>query len=305
MAPPLPPPGTRPTWRNAARRWIWRVLQIAALVYLGLMGILYSLQTWLIFPGAATQGRPDAMTVAPPGAELVTLRTGDGERIVALFGPALAQDGRPHPDASHRPSLLYFYGNAMCLRDTLPDIEQFRRLGMNVLVPEYVGYGMSSGRPSEQGCYASADAAYSYLVGRPDVDATKVVAGGWSLGGAVAIDLAVRRPLARVAVFSTFTSVADMARRSFPFLPISLLLRHRFDSLGKIPELRSPILIGHGVSDSLVPASMADQLELAAKVQVTRLRIERADHNDFFAVGSGKICTALKEFLEALSQPSG
>jgi pimeloyl-ACP methyl ester carboxylesterase len=190
----------------------------------------------------------------------------------------------------------------MCLRDTLYEVQRFRCLGLNVIVPEYVGYGMSSGRPSEQGCYAAAEAAYDYLTGRPDIDPTKVAACGWSLGGAVAVDLALRRPIAGLALFSSFTSMADMARRSFPFLPVSLLLRHRFESDRKIPSVRCPILIGHGLSDSIVPPVMADRLEALARARVTRLGIEGADHNDFFAIGHGRIFTALDEFLGPLSQ---
>ena len=152
-------------------------------------------------------------------AELVTLSTANGDRVVALFGPALTREGEPHPEASRRPTLLYFYGNGMCLNDTLEQFDHFRRLGANVLIPDYVGYGMSGGQPGESGCLATADAAYDHLQSRRDVDPRAIVAVGWSLGGAVAIDLASRRPVAGLAAFSTFTSMVEMARRNFPFLP--------------------------------------------------------------------------------------
>jgi pimeloyl-ACP methyl ester carboxylesterase len=285
-----------------ARPWGFRLLRSFVLVYLGVMGILYFIQTSIIFPGAQTQGQAFAVVYPPTGTELVHLKSVSGEQIVALFGPALDADGRPHPDAAHRPSLIYFYGNGMCLRDTLYDIDRFRRLGLNVLAPDYVGYGMSSGRPSERGCYETADACYDYLIARKDIDESKVVAGGWSLGGAVAIDLAARRPIARLAIFSSFTSMRDMARRSFPFLPVSLLLRHRFESDRKLPEVRCPILIGHGQADTLVPAGMSDRLASVARTEVTRLNIEGADHNDFFATGGSNIFEALEQFLDPLSR---
>ena len=160
--------------------------------------------------------------------------------MVALFGPALTPDGEPHPDAARRPTLLYFYGNGMCLSDTTEQFDRFRRLGANVLIPEYVGYGMSGGQPSEAGCQATADAAYDHLQRRGDVDPRPIVAVGWSLGGAVAIDLASRRPVAGLVAFSTFTSMVEMARTEFPVPPHSLLLRHRFDSLTKIGQRHLP-----------------------------------------------------------------
>ena len=233
-------------------------------------------------------------------AELVTLTTADGDRVVALFGPALTREGEPHPEASRRPTLLYFYGNGMCLNDTMEQFDHFRRLGANVLIPDYVGYGMSGGQPGESGCRATADAAYDHLQSRRDVDPRAIVAVGWSLGGAVAIDLASRRPVAGLAAFSTFTSMVEMARRNFPFLPNSLLLRHRFDSLAKIGRVSCPILLMHGRSDRLIPSAMSDRLAAAARTPVTKLTVEGADHNDFFLVGGAQVDEALVRFLESL-----
>lgn len=283
------------------RRWAVRGLWGILLVYLGLMAVLYSLQTELIFPGARSRGRAEAVVTPPPGAELVTLSTAGGNRVVALFGPALTADGRPHPDAAHRPSLIYFYGNGMCLNDARFEFDRLRQLGANVLLPEYVGYGMSDGQPSEAGCYATADAALEYLERRPDVDRGKVVLAGWSLGGAVAIDLASRRQVSGLAIFSAFTSMTDMARVHYPFLPISLLLRHRFESEAKLTSITCPIFIGHGQDDAVIPFAMSDRLAAASKGPVTRLNIAGADHNDFFAVGAGIIYPALGQFLELLS----
>jgi len=211
-------------------RRTWRLIRIPLLVWLGLLALFASLQARLIFPGAQTQGQPYASVRPPVGAELVTLSTVNGDRVVALFGPALTPAGHHHPEASRRPTLLYFYGNGMCLNDTSEQFDHFRRLGANVLIPEYVGYGMSGGQPSETGCRATADAAYDHLHSRRDVDPRAIVAVGWSLGGAVAIDLASRRPVAGLAAFSTFTSLVEMARRNFPFpqrAPLATPVRQR------------------------------------------------------------------------------
>ena len=190
-------------------------------------------------PGASTQGQPSAEVRPRPGTELVDLTTSTGERVVALFGPALTarRPARPQCRASPDLDLLLRQRDVPELR-ARPSSTEFRRLGLNVLIPDYVGYGMSGGSPSEKGCQATADAAYDYLVSTRGIDPRRIIAAGWSLGGAVAIDLASRRQVGGLIAFSSFTSGVDMARRMLPFVPVSLLLRHRFDSIDKIA--RSP-----------------------------------------------------------------
>lgn len=293
-SPEAPPP------RRLRRSGIMRIARVLALAYLGVGTLMFSLQSRVIFPGQESQGQPYAVVRPRAGTELVRLRTGDGVGIVALYGPALHPDGSPDPDAADRPTLLYFYGNGMCLSDTDGEFERFRRMGLNVLIPEYVGYGMSGGKPSERGCQGTADAAYEYLVRTRHVQAGRIVAGGWSLGGAVAIDLAARRPVAGLIAFSSFTSGIDMAHRLVPFLPASLLLRHRFDNVRKIPTITCPILIGHGRQDRIVPFEMGERLARAARAPVTTLWIDEADHNDFFAVAGRRADQAILKFVDGV-----
>lgn len=284
---------------------IGRWLVITLVVYVGILVVFAALQVRLIFPGADTQGKPSSVVHPEPGTELVSLTTEHDEKIVALFGPALLPDGNPHPDPRLRPTLLYFYGNAMCLKDAMFEFEHFRRLGLNVMIPEFVGYGMAAGTPSETGCRDTAEAAFAHLQGRKDINPRKIVTGGWSLGGAVAVDLASRKPVAGLIAFSTFTSMADMSRRSFPFLPASLLLRHRFDCEAKMSHITCPILLGHGRKDDLVPASMLDRLAAAAnKAPVMKFVVDDAGHNDFYAIGQEQIFQAMGRFLAQLEPES-
>src|SRR5580693_5922263 len=103
-----------------------------------------------VFPGHVSRGKASARFGVPAGAELVSLRTRRGRGIKALFSGARRAGA---------PTFLFFYGNDMCLRTAVPVFELLRKLDVNVMIPEYVGYGLSEGRPSEGGCYATAGAA--------------------------------------------------------------------------------------------------------------------------------------------------
>ena len=283
-------------------KWYWYVLRVIGLAYVAILIFLYFAQTFLIFPGKGTQGH--AKITAWDGTELIELKTASGEKVAALFAHALTPDGKPHLDAAKRPTMLYFYGNGMCLRDARQQISQFQRLGTNVLVPEYVGYGMSTGTPSERGCYETADAAYAYLQTRTDIDQRKIFFSGWSLGGAIAIDLASRNKPAGLAVFSTFTSMANEGNATYPFLPsfmIQLILKNRFESESKIGSVKCPVLLGHSHGDRIIPFWMSDRLAAAVGPSASRLIIEEPDHSDFFSEGGDEVWKTIGAFVERVN----
>ncbi len=308
--PPAPPPDVPPHTPRFARTR--RLALSLVTMYLMVILVFSLLQTWLIFPGAQTQNTPDAHVTPPPGTTLIPLSTPSGHHTFALFGPALLPDDTPSPHAQNLPTLLYFYGNGMCLADTFHEFRDFRRLGANVLIVEYVGYGMADGSPGEQSCYESAEAAYQHLLNRRDIDAHKIIPAGWSLGAAVAIDLAHRHRtenhIAGIITFSAFTSLTDIAQKNYPFLPLSLFLKHRFESARKLQEgvAAVPMLIGHGRLDAMIPFAMSQSLVTEARRSgsvVTELPISQANHNDFYVVGEDQILPTMQKFIVSVGGP--
>ena len=292
VEPDVPTPSAKPP---GTRRLASRILLIAGLVFVGFFASLYALQESMIFPGAATQGRPEAVVRAGPDEDLLRLPTPGGE-VVALYGPAQSPAGGSLPDAADRPAIVFFYGNAMCLAYAIPELDRFRRLGVNVIIPDYLGYGMSGGKPSEVGCRQAAEACYTFLKSR-NFPADRIFVGGWSLGGAVAIDLASREEVAGLFAFSTFSSTRDMARAVLPVVPPAVLFRHKFESLEKIAKLKCPILLGHGRRDRIVPFAMYGRLSAVCPRPPATLVLEQADHNDFLEIGGPALDRAVMELI--------
>lgn len=256
----------------------------------------------LIFPGLYMQGTPEAHYQPPPGAQRLDLHAATGERIEGLFCPAFAATG---VDLAHCPTVLYFYGNAQCVATALDQVDLLRRCGANVLIADYLGYGLSDGKPSEAGCYAIATALYEHAAARRDIDRNRLVAAGWSLGAAVAIDLAARKNVAGLMTFSAYTSKRDMARLQFPSIS-PMQIEHPFLNRDKIRKISCPTLIVHGRRDTLVPFAMSAELrEAAAGKPLTYLPIDDAGHNDLFLVGGKPLEAAIRSFLaQVAGQPA-
>ncbi|MEX2115320.1 MAG: alpha/beta hydrolase [Bacteroidota bacterium] len=197
--------------------------------------------------------------------------------------------------------LLYFHGNAGNLAHRSEKIRRLRNVGLSVFIIDYRGYGRSEGSPTEDGVYQDARAAYDYLV-ELGVDSSSIIVHGTSLGGAVAADLAVNRPIKAMILESTFSSAADVASVAYPFLPARFLMRTRFDSESKLPSIQIPLLFIHGSDDSIIPIRLGRKLFDAAREPKEFHVIPGADHNDVFLVGGEGYTTLIRDFALKIRQ---
>jgi fermentation-respiration switch protein FrsA (DUF1100 family) len=282
-------------------RLAFMLIRVLLIVYIAVGVALYFAQSWLIFPGASIHAK-DAPVIPPADCELVAMQTRDGTGIAALFGPALDEQGRAaRVDAAACPTILYLYGNGDCIGSSLDIFQRLRALGVNVMIPEYPGYRMSAGKPTEAGFYQTADAAHAWLKAQPYVDATSIIVMGRSIGAAPAIDLASRQPVAGLITISAFTSLDEMAPRVVPGYPTSLVLRSHFRNEDKIGNVKCPILLMHGDRDDFVPPFMMTRLAAKAGDKATTVTLPGCDHNDVLDLGGDAVSESISAFLKRLN----
>lgn len=217
----------------------------------------------------------------------------DGVQLHGWFVPAAGESAD---------TLVWFHGNAGNIGDRIDNLLLItRRLSVNVFIFDYRGYGNSDGKPSELGLYADGEAALAYLRARGDVDMNRLTLFGRSLGCAVAVELATRHPVKAVILESPFTSIDAMAHRMrgglTALIPTSWVVRSKFDSLSKIGNIHSPLMLLHGDRDDIVPIEMAHELFAAADAPKRFYPIKGAGHNDTVSIGGDAYFAALKEFI--------
>lgn len=276
---------------------LWSALQIGLLAYAGLAALIYFRQDALVFQAAIDRGFQATPASMGLRFDSLTLTTDDGEKLDAWHVPA-------RNTAGARALVIVFHGNAGNVGHRLDYLRMFHDLGYASLIFDYRGYGRSSGQPSEDGTYLDAAAAWRHGTQTLGYPATKIVLFGESLGAAVATQLAaIQRPGALVLA-STFTSVPDLGSAIYPWLPVRLLARIRYDTRKRLATVGTPVLVIHSRSDDIIPFTHGEQLFAAAKPPKRFLEIE-GGHNDGFVFGREAWIRELDDFLRlALERPA-
>ena len=237
-------------------------------------------------PGWGLEASPDEIVLA---YEEVYIETSDGENLHGWY----VSSQKP------RGTLLFFHGNAGNISHRLESIEIFSRLGLDVLIIDYRGYGMSSGRTTEPGTYLDADAAWYYLTVDRGIPADKIILFGRSLGGAVAAWLASQHEPAGLILESTFSSGKDMAKRYLPIYPPGLMTRFNYPVKEVAARIQIPSLVVHSRDDEITPYWMGRLVfgEIAAEKTFVELH---GDHDSAFWVAREDYIPAVAKFVNSV-----
>ena len=239
--------------------------------------------------------------MAATGAELsrpfedVYFQAEDGVRLNAWFYPANTNS----PRASM--VVLLCHGNGGNISHRLDMAEALLSTGVNVFLFDYRGYGRSRGHPSEEGTYRDGEAAYEWLQ-RKGFQGKSILLFGESLGGGVAAELASRLTCAGLILQSTFTCIADIGADLFPWLPVRWLAHIKYDTLGKLPRIKAPVLVMHSRSDSLIRFQHSQKNFAAANEPKLFCELV-GDHNDPLT-NRQKFIADFDKFLTLAVQPA-
>ncbi len=209
------------------------------------------------------------------------------------------------PRRRARGTVLYCHGSSGSIVHRIELLATLRRLRVNLFAFDYRGYGRSTGEPSEGGLFRDARAAWDHLVDELGVPPAEILLFGHSLGGAVAIDCALDRPAAGLVVESSFTQVRDLARASYPRLPLHLVARNQFRSIHKVGRLTLPKLFIHGGADERVPPALGRRLYEAAAEPKELYLVPGAGHNDLHDQGGVRYLRRLSRFRTRCLQAAG
>jgi hypothetical protein len=272
---------------SGMRRLLQALLVTLLAVPMAAVALVFSFQDRLIFhPQPLAPAARATIASSHPQSEWIELVV-DGVAVTAwLVRPAAARR-----DVA-LPLLMFFGGNGQ-------DVSQMLDYAVKVpthawLIVAYRGYGPSGGQPSEAALFADALQFFDHAVKRPDLDARRISVMGYSLGSGVATYLASARPVYRTVLLTPFDSVAALAKRQFPWLPVDWLLRHRFDSLSRAPLIETPLLCAAAERDQVIPMDHTKRLFEAWKGDKQWLLLENTDH---VAINAPALWPAVARFL--------
>ncbi len=260
-----------------------------AVVYAAAVLYLIGQETRLVFQA----GRELAAARPPFPYEQIEIPRKDGARQFGWVMQLRESD----------PWVLFLHGNASSIASSvnISHYRQLRGLGLNVLAPEYRGFGGIEGTPTEGALRQDARAAYEYLTLTRRVPSSRIVIYGWSLGSAVAVTLASQVEEAALILEGAPASLAEVGQRQYPFFPVRLIMRNPFNSIEKIDRVNSPVLFLHSPEDSVIPIDEGRRLFNAARGEKTFVEV-RGGHVHASEVDRATFDRAIRPFLARFLQ---
>ncbi len=267
---------------------IARILFLLVICYMILLAIIYTMQRNLQYhPNTKYPGNVEAQGV--PQLKEINVTAKDGQSLYAWFAA---------PAEKNNKIFVIYHGNAGTLADRVYKAKELIGMGYGVYMCEYRGYGGIKGKISEDGLYADARAAIDWLVSE-GYNNSQFVLYGESIGSGVAVEMAKEYKTKYLVLEGGFSSAVDVGSGMFPWLPISYLQKDRYDSVDKIKDINTSLLMLHGGHDWVINIKYAEKLFDAANHPKDFVRIDSGSHVDLFNYGAGKI---IKNWLDNQKQ---
>ncbi|UCE99568.1 MAG: alpha/beta hydrolase [Planctomycetota bacterium] len=252
------------------------LISIAAVLFIAYWGlgvILYLMQPVFLYS-------PTREVTYTPGElgldfDSVVFQTGDGLKLTGWYIPA----------ENSELTVLFCHGNGGNMMHRLDSINIFYNLGLNCFIFDYRGYGNSEGKPTEEGTYLDAAAAYKWLTEEKKMSPDNIIIFGRSLGGSIAAQLASKVKARALILESSFTSYVDMGKKFYPYMPVRWFASYSYRTINYIKDVHCPVMVIHSRNDEIVPFEFSLELHEAANEPKELIELS-GSHNDGFLVSS-------------------
>ena len=271
-------------FKNFGVYFLQFILTIFAIYFLVLV-FLYFYQRNLLYHPNENNYSGDKISV---DIEKVKIQTADNIELLGWYHEKNLKEYK---------TLVYFHGNAGSLENRIHKLNHFQDMNINFLIIAWRGFNGNKGKPSERGLYVDGKSAIDWLI-KKGVDEKNLILYGESLGTGVATHLAQNKNYAGVILETPFTSMIDAAKKFYPYIPINLLLKDKFENLKKVKYINIPILVMHGEVDQIVPFSMGKKIyEIANNPKYSYF----TKYDDHMMEYDENLVLALKSFFNSLN----
>ena len=259
--------------------------QILFLVYFLVLTYLYFFQRTLLYHPNENNYSNDELKVS---VEKIKIKTKDNIELLGWYHEKNIKKFK---------TLLFFHGNAGSLENRIHKLNEFDDMNINFLIIAWRGFSGNKGKPSEKGLYEDGQSAIQWLY-KKGLKEEDIILYGESLGTGIATHLAQNKNFAGVILETPFTSMVDAAKTFYPYIPVNLLLKDKFENYKKVGNIKSPILVMHGEADQIVPFSMGKKIyEIANEPKYsyfTKCDNHMMEYDE-------KLIFALKSFFKSLN----
>ncbi len=262
-----------------------QIILIIFLVYFFILIFLYFYQRNLLYHPNENNYSGDQISV---DIKKVKILTSDKIELIGWYH---------EKNIKNLKTLLFFHGNAGSLENRIHKLNHFKEMDINFLIIAWRGFSGNKGKPSEKGLYDDGQSAINWLKNN-GLDEKNLILYGESLGTGVATHLAQNKNFAGIILETPFTSMIDAAKTFYPYIPVKLLLKDKFENQKKIKNINLPILIMHGEVDQIVPFSMGKKIyEIANEPKYSHF----TKYDNHMMEYDEKLILALKSFLKSLN----
>ena len=261
------------------------ILLIFVAIYFFILISTYLFQRNLLYHPTENNYFGDQLTVS---IDKVKIKTQDNIELMSWYHSKNLTDYK---------TILFLHGNAGSLENRIHKINHFKDMNVNFLLISWRGFSGNKGKPTEEGLYQDARSAVAWLKSK-DISENNIIIYGESLGTGVATEIAQNKNFGGIILESPFTSMIDAGKDKYPYLPVRLLLKDKYESDKKIKNIKSPILIMHGKVDNIVPFHMGKRMyELANEPKYFYF----SEYDDHMMEYNEKLLKALKDFVKSLN----